>query len=139
MPNIASLLKQEIARVARREARAETEKLKRASTQHRLQIAALKREVASLQQLVAQRAKSQMSTASPDDAIKVRFSPTRLKKHRERLELSAEKFGKLFGVTAQTVYNWENGARPDKHHLPAISQLRRLTKRQAHSLVATRN
>ena len=50
MPNIATILKDEIARVARREVRAETQKLKKASTQHRTVIAALKRQLAALEQ-----------------------------------------------------------------------------------------
>lgn len=63
------------------------------------------------------------------------WSPTRLKAHRERLGLSAEKFGKLLNVSGQTIYNWEGGSRPGKEHLAAISQLRKLSKRQAHAIV----
>ena len=138
MANIASLLKQEIARVARREVRSETEKLKKASTTFRAQIAELKREVNSLRQQLALVTKANdhaRPVAAPVDAAQYRFSPAKLQRHRERLDLSAEKFGRLFGVTGQTVYNWESGTRPGKDHLKMIAHLRSLTKRQAHALL----
>ena len=43
MPNIATILKHEISRVARREVRGETQSLKKAAGAHRAEIAALKR------------------------------------------------------------------------------------------------
>jgi len=51
MSNIASVLKDEIARVARKEIRRETSSLKKASTGYRSQIAALKRQLLELEQL----------------------------------------------------------------------------------------
>jgi hypothetical protein len=45
MPNIATALKAEIARVARKEIKIETEALKSASSRYRSEIAALKRQV----------------------------------------------------------------------------------------------
>lgn len=142
MPNIASVLKDEIARVARKEVRVETEKLKKASSAYRAQIAELKRQVSTLHRQLAQLSKANgpaqpMADTAAAEAAKVRFSPARLKGHRERLDLSAEKFGRLFGVTGQTIYNWEAGTRPAKDHLVMIAQLRKLTKRQAHHLLAS--
>ena len=49
MPNVATFLKAEIVRLARKEARNELAALRKASAAHRRQIAALKREVAALQ------------------------------------------------------------------------------------------
>lgn len=141
MPNIASVLKEEIARVARKAIRAETEKLKKASSAYRAQIAELKRQVSALHRQLAQVAKvsghARPVAAAPVDASNVRFSPVRLKRHRERLDLSAEKFGQLFGVTGQTIYNWEAGTRPGKDHLVMIAHLRKLTKRRAHAQLAS--
>ena len=142
MANIATVLRSEIARVARRAVRTETEQLKKSASQYRGQIAELKRQVAGLQTQVTHLSKANGKTqpvAAPVDASTVRFSPDKLKKHRERLELSAEKFAKLFGVTGQTVRNWEAGTRPDMQYLVRIAQLRRLTKRHAHALVAERS
>jgi cell division protein FtsB len=50
MPNIASILKEEIARVARKELRVTTDSLKKAASQHRSDIAALKRRLAAAEQ-----------------------------------------------------------------------------------------
>ena len=49
MSNIASVLKAEIARVARKEMRTETQSLKKAVSQYRSQIAALRRRVDTLE------------------------------------------------------------------------------------------
>ena len=49
MPDIAAVLKEEIARLARKEVRSQTEGLKKASAQYRRDIAALKRQVAELE------------------------------------------------------------------------------------------
>lgn len=139
MPNIASVLKGEIARIARREIRVETDRLKQASTAYRAQIRDLREQVAALKRQMAQLTKANgmaKPIAETVDAGKVRFSRAKLHRHRERLELSAAKFGQLFGVSAQTVYNWEADTRPGKNHLVMISQLRRLTKRQAQAMVS---
>src|SRR6185369_16548383 len=49
MSNIASALKAEISRIAKKEIKAETQALKSASTKYRSDIATLKRQVAALQ------------------------------------------------------------------------------------------
>jgi len=139
MSNIATVLKGEIARIARKELRSETEPLKKSSTRHRSEIAALKREIVALRKQVMQL--SRIGRSAPvadaaDEGVRLRFSPARLKRHRARLELSAAKFGQLFGVSGQTIYLWESGgSRPGKDHLVKISQLRKLSRREAHSLV----
>ena len=49
MTTFANQLKSEIARIAKKEARSETLQLKKASSQHRSDIAALKRHIAALE------------------------------------------------------------------------------------------
>ena len=49
MPNIASILKSEISRVARKEVRAEVSGLKKGVSGHRSEIAALKRRLLALE------------------------------------------------------------------------------------------
>jgi hypothetical protein len=77
MPNLGSVLKQEIARIARREIRAQTNAAKKATTQHRRHIAFLRRRIDDLEKRVAAlagvRAKAP-STASAETAnTDVRF------------------------------------------------------------------
>ena len=49
MSNVASVLKEEISRISRKEIRRETSSLKKSSTTHRSEIAALKRRVLELE------------------------------------------------------------------------------------------
>jgi DNA-binding transcriptional regulator YiaG len=136
MPNIATVLKGEIARIARKEVRAQTALLKKAIAAHRSEIAALKRRAQVAEQQLRQRAKSSppvaADAATDGSPVKLRFSAKRLAAHRKRLGLSVREFGLLFGTSAQTIYNWEEGKiRPQAKHLPAIAALRGLGKKQA--------
>jgi DNA-binding transcriptional regulator YiaG len=142
MPNIASILKSEIARVARKEIRAEVETLKKAVGTYRSEIAALKRRAQALEKALKQSQKSQpkpepIEVAETGKAM--RFSAKGLAKHRQRLGLSADAIGLLIGASGQSIYNWEDGkARPRASHLSAIAALRGLSKTQAAEVLAAR-
>jgi DNA-binding transcriptional regulator YiaG len=143
MPNIASILKSEIARVARKEIRGETLQLKRAVSGYRSQIAALKRRAQALEkQLRGLRKRGdKVQPTEPDDESMgaFRFSAKGLASHRKRLGLSAHDCGLLLGASGQSVYKWEDGkARPRAKHLPAIAALRTLGKKEAEAILATR-
>lgn len=136
MPNIASIFKEEISRVARKSVRAETEALKKASTQYRSDIAALKRRLADLERQVKKQAR--YSKAAPETGAEEsqttghRFSASGLAKHRQRLGLSAREVGEILGVSALSVYKWEKGqARPRAKQIEAIARLRGMGKREA--------
>lgn len=134
LANIASVLRDEIARIARKEVRSETESLKKASAQYRSVIAALKRRVASLEQQVSRLEKktAKQAAETPVDASRVRFSAKGLGTQRQRLGLSAADAGTLIGVSAQTIYNWESGTtHPRAEQKVAIAALRQLGKRDA--------
>lgn len=141
MPNIATVLKQEIARVARKEVRGETQKLKKSSTQSRTDIAALKRRILGLEQQLRRLAKTGankgLPTPSKEAASHLRFSAKGLAAQRNRLKLSATEFALLLGVSAQSIYKWEAGkARPRASQLPMISNLRKMGKREATARLA---
>jgi len=143
MPNIASILKSEIARVARKEIRSETLQLKRAVSAYRAQIAALKRRAQALEKalrgLGRRGAKAQPAEADSEPMASFRFSAKGLKSHRKRLGLSAHECGVLLGASGQSVYKWEDGkARPRAKHLPAIAALRTLGRKQAAQILASR-
>lgn len=138
MPNIASILKSEITRLAAKTVRQETEGLKKASTAYRSEIAALKRRVAALEQQVKKLAKTRVAKTSDtedgDQSRALRFSATGLAKQRQRLGLSAAACGRLLGVSALSVYKWESGkSRPRAKQLPAIATLRTMGKREANA------
>jgi len=136
MPNIGSVLKEEISRLARRELRGQVAGIKKASAQYRRHIAALKRQVAKLESqvtLLRGRVLNGTATPAPDAEDKrVRFAPKSLRAQRERLGLSAADYGKLLGVSAQSIYNWEHAtARPRRAQVQRIAALRAMGKREA--------
>lgn len=141
MPNIASVLKEEIARVARKEIRGETQRLKTASTQYRSDIAALKREVVALRRQLGKLSKGQGKKPQPiavdEPKSSLRFSAKGFAAQRQRLGLSASALATLLGVSGQSVYKWENGkARPRASQLPAIAALRKMGKKEAAARLA---
>ena len=141
MPNIASVLKTEILRLARKEVRGEIESLKKSSAGYRSEIAALKRRVTDLERK-ANRNTAASTKAKPEaesgDTTRLRFSAKRLAAQRNKLKLSAADMGALVGVSAQTIYNWESGkSRPRPAQLAAIAAVRGMGVRQAKDQLAT--
>jgi DNA-binding transcriptional regulator YiaG len=136
MPNIQTLLKVEIARVARKEMRTELAPLHKATSGYRRQIAALRKQVAALERMVKRQSKSTNAPATdePDEESAHRFSAKGVKRHRDRLGLSAAQAGKLLGVSALSVYKWESGkTRPRAAQIEKLAQLRAMGKREAQS------
>lgn len=145
MANMASVLKEEIARVARKEVRRETAVLKKASATYRSEIAALKRRALEMERELRRVGRlPRTPTAAPaandgPTAKGNRFSAKSMASQRRRLGLSASECGLLVGASAQSIYNWEEGkARPRAQHLPAIYALRNLGRREASSIVKAR-
>jgi len=138
MPNIASVLREEISRLARKEIRQQTDLLKKTSARYRKDIAQMKRQVAGLQRkimLLERRApKGVSSQAAEVEAPSVRFTAKGLRSHRKRLGLSAADYGKLVGVTGQTVYSWESQtSRPRRQQVAALAAIRGIGKREVQS------
>ena len=137
MPDITSVLKSEIVRIARKEVRTQTEGLKKSATSYRAEIAALKRRTQDLEQelrrLVKVAAKEAATTLTNEAEQRTfRFVAKGFASTRARLGLSAEDCGLLVGASSQSVYNWEKGeARPRAAHLPAIAALRTMGKKEA--------
>lgn len=132
--NLASTLKTEISRLARKEIKTQTDALRKASSGYRRDIAELKRQVAVLSRQVKKSGARQAVDASgdEDETTSSRFSAKGLKSLRARLDLSAADFGKLAGASAQSVYNWENGKTiPRATQVAGIVPLRSLGKREA--------
>lgn len=136
MPNIASLLKDEITRLARKEIRAAIEPLRKQATIQRREIAALKRDRDQLSRMVKKSVRAVRSDSIDDSPqsgrSSPRFSATGFKTLRAKLGLSAEQMGRLTGVSGQSIYNWESGhSRPRAAQLQQILRVRKLGKRAA--------
>ena len=135
MTTFVNQLKSEIARIAKKEIRAETQKLKKSSAQYRSDIAALKRHIVALEATVKKLSKGQLKPVlkvDKESSTPLRFRASGFATLRKKLDLSAEQMGKLIGVTAQSVYHWEaEKSRPRASQLPAIAAARKLTKKEA--------
>ena len=139
MPNIGSVLKQEISRLARREIRKEVQTLRKASASHRRQLAALKRALAELDRRVGSLARTATAQAAPAATSRkpMRFVAKGLRSLRERLGLSMKDLAKLVGVSEQSVYNWEHKrAVPREPQLARIAALRGKGKREIGAALA---
>lgn len=140
MANVGSVLREEITRLSRREIRRQTQHTKKLTAEHRHHIAALNRKVVALERTVTRlvrHASSQASAAAGPsgkgtERPKLRFVAKGLRSHRNRLGLSAGDFGKLVGVSANSVYAWESGATtPRREQLAKIAAVRTMGKREA--------
>ena len=136
MSNIGTVLKEEISRLARKEVRSQVDPTKKVTAQHRHEIAALKRQIANLERqvtLLLRKTPGARPEVSPEATAKpMRFSAKGLQSQRSRLGLSAIDFGRLLGVSAQTIYNWEQEvAHPRSEQLGKLAALRAIGKREA--------
>jgi len=137
MSNLAVALKEEIRRLARKEIRAQVSTTKRAAAQHRREIAQLKRlfkqQEKKLQSLALQGQQVSTEPRSLDDSMQgVRFSSRSVRAQRQRLGLSAEDYGRLVGVSGQTIYHWElSKSRPRRSQMAGLVAVRRLGRREA--------
>ena len=135
MANFASLLRDEILRLARKEVRNELEGIKKTSARYRSEIAELKRRVDRLEKnqnrTEKKSGKNPSLLESQESTTKIRFSARRLAAQRQKLGLTAAQMGALVGVSAQTIYNWEaERSRPRQAQLIAIAALRGMGKKQ---------
>ena len=136
MPDVASVIRDEITRLARKEVRHQVGPLKKTKAELRRTVTALKSEVTALQRKVdflEKREASRLGVAPKESVTKaVRFSPKWVKADRQRLGLSAKDDGTLVGVSSLTIYSWESGkSRPRAERLAAWAEIRGIGKREA--------
>jgi len=115
MANVITALKAEIARIARKEAKALTAPLRKPANATRLTLADLKRRVAALEQENKRMAASLSKVPQPEPqeepatAAKAKgwVSGKVVRSLRRKLGLSQESFAQLVGVSPNAVYQWE--------------------------------
>ncbi len=149
MPNIATVLKAEITRLARKELRDQNEGLRKALVLQRKEIAALKNRLQALEKIVQRLGKTPKAPRAASRALDaqaaiegeaeegLRFRAKGMASNRKRLGLSAADFALLVGATGQSVYAWEAGkSKPRAEALQAIASLRRIGKREVETRLA---
>jgi len=111
MPNVAKVLKEEISRIARKEAKQAVNPVRKPGIATRRDVAFLKRKVAALEKIVRQLMTAASKTsavqapaATEEGGTRARITAKGMRSLRRRLGLSQADFAKLLGVTAQAIY-----------------------------------
>ena len=135
MSTFTEQLKTEIARLAKKEVRAETKQLKQFAALQRSENAALKRRVSELELALKRLGKAKATTTADQPEIEaspaLRFRAGGFASLRKKLDLTAAEMAKLLKVSPQSVYHWEIGkSRPRASQLPAISAVRKMGKKE---------
>ena len=141
MPDIASVLKQEITRLARKEVASTARQQSRQIQSLKATVRSLRDQVGSLEKTVSRlsretsRANSQpQAETAPEKAI--RISPKSLRSLRHRLKLTQAQMAKLLGVSTASVTFWESGkTSPRGKNRQAIAELRQMGARDAKVLL----
>jgi len=114
MSNVVKILKAEIARISKKEAKSATQAIGKSNTWLRKTVADLKKRVLSLEKenkhLITAMKKYQVEQpekVEQEEGKKVRFSSRGIQSLRKKLRLSQADFGKLLGTTPHAVYLWE--------------------------------
>ena len=114
MSNVAKVLKAEIARISKREAKSATQGIGKSNVWLRKTVADLKKRVLSLEKenkrLTATLKKYQMAQPQKidmEEGKKARFTSQGIRALRNKLRLSQADLGKLLGTTPHAVYLWE--------------------------------
>ncbi len=133
MPNLNSVLKSEITRLARKEIKSSVDPLRKTNALLRREVAELKRQIAAMQREIKVSSKTQREEKNSSvEHRNTRFTAKGLKSLRARLGLSAADFGQLVGASGQSIYNWEAGkAVPRASQQAALAAVRGLGKREA--------
>lgn len=140
MPTLATLLKEEISKIVRKEVQDQVRELNKTVREQRGAIARLEKQVGPAKAKTAAKpaaakpaAKASKAPAGDkgDKRKQPRIAPDTIKKHRKRLKLSQADLGKLLNVSTNTVLRWEAGtSKPRSKHLPGLYQLRTISMRE---------
>jgi DNA-binding transcriptional regulator YiaG len=145
MPKLAEVLRGEIIRISRREARIATSGIREAKIKLTKTVADLKRKIAKLQGenkwLVAaeKRRLAEKPQVTSEVSKKARLTPKGIRRLRRKLGVSQANFAKLLGASTQTVHMWETKEGPLRlrgNTLAAVLSARDLGAREAKRRIA---
>ncbi len=138
MPNILVVLKSEITRLSRKEAKKYMLPLKERLSIISRNIILKKQEIAQLEKRVARLEKLAAASATaapsvpPAEIDKARVTPRLVKSQRKRLKISQQQLAQLLGVSAAAVRSWEQGRTlPRKENLVSFVAIRKLGVKEA--------
>ncbi|NCQ35049.1 hypothetical protein GW813_08255 [bacterium] len=138
MPNLGTVLKEEIKRLSRRSTAAlhrplkkDVAELKRVVAQQKRVIESLRRDSRRLMADLNGRI-AKLPAVSEKDAQRIRLSSRIIASQRKRLGLTQDEFGNLLGVSGHSVFLWEHKkASPRRKVKAAFAVVRTLGRREA--------
>ena len=114
MSNIVKILKAEIARISKKEAKSATHAIGKSNTWLRKTVADLKKRLVQLEKdnkrltgVIKKYEVQAPQKLGEDEGKKARFTSRGIQSLRKKLRLSQADFGKLLGTTPHAVYLWE--------------------------------
>jgi len=139
MANIAQVLKEEISRISRKEAKKLLQKLQKDNARLKHDVAELKRRVANLERtnkklVKVTEADKKIASPSEDEIQGLRPTGAAIRRLRDKLNLTQGDLGILLGVTGQSVYQWERKGgklRLRQTTLAALANVRKMGRREA--------
>ena len=138
MADIGKVLKLEIRRLARSEAKAQTVELKRSLAEAKKAVRELREQNRQAVRRLAALEKGSPAEAAPvtsqSDDSPVRFSGPQLHRLRKRLGLTLHQFATLLDVSAASISNWEAG-RSRPRDMSRIVAARKLSPAQARAQI----
>jgi DNA-binding transcriptional regulator YiaG len=145
MPKLAEVLRAEIIRISRREARIATAGIREAKIRLTKTVADLKRKIVKLQgenkwlTAAEKRRLAQKPQITPEASKKARLTSKGIRRLRRRLGLSQANFAKLLGASTQTVHMWETKEGPLRlrgNTLAAVLSAREMGAREVKRRIA---
>lgn len=141
MPDLVKALREEISRLARKEARSacdplynQIQVLKKTIRDQRDTITKLQKNLARLE--IRTPSSSQVLNSEEGGTDKVRISPASIKRHRKRLKISQGEMGQLLKVSTNTVVRWEAGtSKPRAQYYTGLAKLRSLGIKEVRKLL----
>lgn len=138
MPNITQVLKEEIARVSRKELKQDLLRLKQDTVWLKKSLADFKRRIVALErQNRLLKAKSsrleKVSTPEPKKLRKMRATGKMIRSLRDKLGLTQAELAKMLEVSGQSVYQWERKEgrlRLRENAKSALQRVRQMGKRE---------
>lgn len=124
MSNFNTVFKDEVARLARKEIKAQLEPLATTNRNLKKEISTLRQRITTLEKIAERSKKPSKRPSAPDeDQAPIRYSHKGLVAMRQKFGISQTEMGMLLGVSYQTVHHWES-----KHSIPRKSQLHKIAE-----------
>lgn len=141
MPNVATVFKQEIARIARKEAKSAYKALpgtlaalKKALSGQKRKIAQIEAQAGKLEKRLS--AGRGVAMPKPEELERSRLGASNIRKLRAKLDLTRAEMAKLIDASANSVLLWEGGKSTPRAAAKAkIIALRKLGRRKARKLL----